>query len=171
MALIACLLWRRGQALTRPGGAVFLIAIMAWLIWLGERVRLPGGALGIAGWPPSVVALVGWATVVSWVAARALRRGGGAPDRGFWVAGAWMATAAVVSLAVAMFIVMRLAGTAPASHDLVELLNWALLYAALFMVAMQQFAGTRARRGAVGLAVILVLALVLPLLPIEMPGS
>lgn len=144
---------------------------MAWLIWLGERVRLHGGALGIPGWPPPVVTLVGWATVISWLAARALRRGGGAPDRGFWAAGAWMATAVVVLLAVVMFIVARLAGAAPASHDLVELLNWALLYAALFTVAMHQFVGTRARRGAIALSVILVLALVLPLLPIEMPGS
>ena len=165
VALIALLVWRRGEALTRPGGAVFLISVMAWLIWLGERVGR--GAVVIAGWPPSVVALVGWATVIAWLAARALRHGGGAPGRGFWTAGAWMATAVVVLLAVTMFILMQLAGAAPASHDLVELLNWALLYGALFTVAMHQFVGARARRGAIAFSVILVLAL----LPIEMPGS
>lgn len=158
-ALIGCLLWRRGEALTRSGGAVFLTSVMAWLIWHAERFRLPAGAVGVADWPPPVVTMVGWAAVIAWAVARVRGPEDKSPGRGFWVAGAWLATAAVVLLAIATFVVMRRANLAPATGHLAELVNWALLYAALFTVAMDQFAGRRARRAALVFTIILVIAL------------
>jgi hypothetical protein len=137
-------------------------------MWLGERVRLPAGSVGIADWPPSLVALVGWATVVVWAIARGLRHGGGQPGRGFWIAGAWATSAVVVGLALATLRTVP-AGTGALSRpDLAELINWALLYAALFTVAVHQLSGSRARRAALVLAAVLVLAL-LPI-TITVPG-